>query len=72
MGFRKGFEKVATGKGLLSNHKALDQAGLGLLAVPVAYHGYKALKKKDKTEVAMAGTELGGLGLLSRAVSKAK
>jgi len=43
---------------------------LGLLALAPAYHGYHAIKKKDKAEGALAGAELGGLGLLSRAVSK--
>ena len=72
--FLKGFEKVAgleRIKKMWNNHKALDQAGLGMLALAPAYHGYKAIKNKDKGEGALAATELGGLGLLSRAVSKA-
>lgn len=49
----------------------LDRAGLGLLAVAPAYHAYKAVKDKDKTQAAMGATELGGLGLLYKAVGKA-
>jgi hypothetical protein len=74
--FKKGFEKVAgIGDTLAKSWKNpahLDQAGLGALALAPAYHGYKAFKNKDKGEAALAGTELGGLALLSRAVSKAK
>jgi len=66
--FRKGFEKIAAG--FLSDPKKLDQAGLAMLAMAPAYHGYKAIKKKDKGEGVLAASELGGLGLLSRAVSK--
>jgi hypothetical protein len=75
--FKKGFEKVAgimdtvkqTYKKIPAHH--LDQAGLGLLAAAPAYHGYKAIKNKDKGEAGLAASELGGLGLLSAAVKKA-
>jgi hypothetical protein len=83
--FKKGFEKVAAkdtgfvagakkvGKTIgksWNNASHLDQAGLGALAIAPAYHGYKAIKNKDKGEGALAATELGGLGLLSRSVMK--
>lgn len=73
--FVRGFNKTARGvaegvKRFASNPHHLDQAGLGMLAIAPAYHGYKALKNKDKGEGALAASELGGLGLLSRAVSK--
>ena len=67
--FKKGFEKVAASKGLSSH--ALDQIGLGALAVPVAAHTYKAIKEKKPGEAALGATDLGGLGLLSRAAYKA-
>lgn len=68
--FLKGLRKTAKAMaGIKPQH--LDQAGLGLLAMAPAYHGYRAIKNKDKGEGALAATELGGLGLLSRAVSKA-
>jgi hypothetical protein len=67
--FVKGFRKTAKTK-FWNNASHLDQAGLGLLAAAPAYHGYKAIKNKDKGEGVLAATELGGLGLLSRAVSK--
>ena len=73
--FKKGFEKISgisdSVKSFANNTHHLDQAGLAALAIPTAIHGYKALKKKDKGEAALSATELGGLGLLSRAVSKA-
>jgi hypothetical protein len=71
--FHKGFSKTAAGAtGFWNNHKALDHAGLAALAIAPAYHGYKAIKNKDKKDAAIAGTELGGLALLSRAVAKSK
>lgn len=74
--FRKGFEKAAgigsTLKSSWNNASHLDQAGLGALALAPAYHGYKAIKNKDKKEAGLAATELGGLALLSRSVAKAK
>jgi hypothetical protein len=66
--FIKGFSKTAKIKGIKPEH--LDQAGLATLAIAPAYHGYKAIKEKNKGEGALAATELGGLGLLSRAVAK--
>lgn len=69
MGFLKGFWKTAEA-GFWHNAKHLDNAGLGMLALAPAYHGYKAIKKKDKSEGALAATELGGLGLLARSVAK--
>ena len=72
--FKKGFEKAAgigeTLKKSWNNASHLDQAGLGALAIAPAYHGYKAIKNKDKGEGALAGSELGGLALLSRSVAK--
>jgi hypothetical protein len=68
--FTKGFLKKTSAKSWWNNPHHLDQAGLGLLATVPAYHGYKAIKHKDKTEGATAGAELAGLGLLSRAVAK--
>jgi hypothetical protein len=50
----------------------MDMAGLGALAISPAYHGYKAIKNKDKGEAGLAATELGGLGLLARAVKAHK
>lgn len=70
--FHKGFSKFAGQAGFWHNHKSLDQAGLAALSLAPAYHGYKAIKDKDKKEAALAGTELGGLALLSRAVAKSK
>lgn len=67
MKFIAGFEKVA--KGL--KPQTLDKAGLGLLAAAPAYHAVKAVKEKNKTEAALSGAEVGGLGLLYRAVQKA-
>lgn len=72
--FTKGFRKVSgvadTLKKSWNNAKHLDHAGLGLLATVPAYHAYKAVKEKDKESGILAGAELGGLGLLSRAVQK--
>lgn len=69
--FHSGFKKVSSAQtGFFNNAKRLDHAGLGLLAMAPAYHGYKAIKNKDKGEGVLAGTELAGLGLLARAVSK--
>lgn len=80
MKFSMGFIKVAAGTGFFQNSKKMDLAGLGLLAAAPAYHGYQGMKnigskdKKEKSEaktnLALAGTELGGLGLLARAVQK--
>lgn len=68
--FLTGFEKTAGKAGFWGDAKKLDHAGLGMLALAPAYHGYKAIKDKDKGSAAVAGTELAGLGLLARAVSK--
>lgn len=68
--FLKGFNKTAGKSAFWHNAGKLDHAGLGALAIAPAYHGYKAVKNKDKGEGALAATELGGLGLLARAVSK--
>lgn len=69
--FHKGFKKIAgAATSFMNNAKHLDHAGLGMLALAPAYHGYKAVKNKDKAEGALAATELGGLGLLARAVTK--
>lgn len=68
MNFVKGFRKTASG----FKPATLDKAGLGMLAVAPAAHMYKAIKNKDKGEAALGATELGGLGLLYRAVQKAK
>ena len=69
--FTKGFKKTAVAvKGFWHDHKALDKAGLGLLAGATAYHGYKAVKEKDTGNAAAAGLDLAGLGLLHRAVNK--
>lgn len=70
--FVTGFVKTAKGfKNMWHDHKALDMAGLGALAVPAAYHAYKGVKEKDKGEAASAGMDLAGLGLLARSVKKA-
>lgn len=69
-GFKTGFNKVA--KKFWEDPAKLDKAGLGLLAAAPAYHVAKAVKEKDSGEAAMGATELGGLGLLYRAVNKAK
>lgn len=53
------------------NPATLDKAGLGALAIAPAVHTYKAIKKKDKGEAALGASELGGLGLLYKAVQKA-
>jgi hypothetical protein len=66
--FLRGWRKTAS-LDLSAHH--FDKAGLGLLAVAPAYHGYKAIKRKDKGEGALAASELGGLGLLYHAVNKA-
>lgn len=82
MKFINGFRKIAAAikTPFLQNSKHLDLAGLGLLSAAPAYHGFKGLKslgskdKKErqegKTDLALAGTEIGGLGLLARAVQK--
>jgi len=70
--FTKGFKKISAAiasKGI-SPH-TLEQMGLGALAVPVAAHTYRAIKEKKPGEAAMSGTELAGLGILSRAAAKA-
>lgn len=69
--FLKGLQKTAkiNVAGIKPHH--LDQAGLAALAIAPAVHGYHAIKNKDKGEGVLAASELGGLGLLSRAVSKA-
>jgi hypothetical protein len=66
MKFIKSFEKTAA-----MSSSALDKAGLGALAIAPAVHTYKAIKNKDKGEAALGATEVGGLGLLYRAVQKA-
>lgn len=65
--FTKGFLKMAAKKSLFKNPEALEHLGLGMLAVPVAAHGIKSIKEKDTGGTAMAGAELAGLGVLSRA-----
>lgn len=68
--FLKGFRKTATKASWFHDPKKLDLAGLGALAVPTVYHGYKAVKEKDKGGAVAAGGELAGLGLLARSVHK--
>ena len=68
MAFTKGFEKTA-GKGIAPH--TLDQLGLAAIAVPEAYHTYKAMKEKKPGEAALGATGLAGLGMLSRAAAKA-
>ena len=71
MKFVKGFSKIAAG-GFKSS--TLDKAGLGLLAAAPAVHTYNTLtgrKSGKKEEVALGAGELGGLGMLYRAVQKA-
>jgi hypothetical protein len=81
MKFTQGFEKVAKrALPFLENHKKMDLAGLGLLTAAPVYHGYHGLKdwsskdpeksREAKANVALGATELGGLGLLARAVQK--
>ena len=70
--FIESFSKTAGAASFLNDSKALDKAGLGMLMAAPAYHAYKAVKDKDKTEAALGASELGGLGLLYRAVNKAK
>lgn len=70
MSFKKGFSKVAAK--FWQDPKKLDKAGLGLLMAAPAVHAAKAIKEKDPAQAAMGATELGGLGLLYRAVNKAK
>ena len=81
MKFSQGFLKTAAGvQPFFQNSKKMDLAGLGLLAAAPAYHGIKGFQslksgdKKDQSEgksnIALAGTELAGLGLLARAVQK--
>lgn len=65
-----GFHKTATSSKWYHSPKHLDLAGLGALAIPTVYHGYKAIKEKDKGGAVAAGGELAGLGLLARAVQK--
>ena len=65
--FVKGFVKSAAG----FKPETLDKAGLGMLALAPAYHTYKAIKNKEKGEAALGASEVGGLGLLYRAVQKA-
>lgn len=65
--FSEALEKTA---GFNFKPQTLDKAGLGLLAAAPAYHTYKAIKEKDKTQAALSGAEVGGLGLLYRAVQK--
>lgn len=69
--FAEGFEKVARIK-LLDNPKTLEYAGLGTLAAFPAMDIAHGVKKKDKGEVARGAAEVGGLGLLARAVAKSK
>jgi hypothetical protein len=69
MAFIKGFEKKAAKSQGLSP-TTLEHAGLGLLYPAAALHTYKAIKEKNKGEAATGAAELGGLGLLSRAVAK--
>jgi hypothetical protein len=66
MAFKDGFNKLAG----LNSHK-LEQAGLGALALAPAYHTYKAIKAKKPGEAAIGASEVGGLGILSRAAYKA-
>lgn len=68
MSFTNGFKTAA--KSWWHDPKKLDLAGLGALATVPAYHGYKAIKEKNKSGVAESGAELTGLGLLARAVKK--
>ena len=70
--FCKGFQKVASNStpGFWNDHKKLDHPGLATLAIAPAYHGYQAIKNKDKKEGLLAGSELAGLALLHRAVAK--
>lgn len=75
MKFTEGFKKVATGganKPFWESASKLDKAGLGLLAVAPAYHLHKTIKEKDPVDAAATTAELGGLGLLYRAVQKGK
>ena len=68
--FIKGFEK----KAFEIPHHALDQAGLGVLAVAPALHAYNAAtgrKPGKKEEIATGLGEVGGLAMLSRAAYKA-
>ena len=69
MSFLKGF-KTAAANSFWHDAKKLDYGGLGALATVPAYHGYKAIKEKDKAGMATSAAELGGLGLLARAVKK--
>lgn len=70
MSFKKGFDKTAGPKSFWNNAKDLDKAGLKVLALPAAYHGYKAIKDKDSGSALAAGADLAGLALLHHAVNK--
>jgi hypothetical protein len=65
--FTKGFEKTAKG----ISGQTLDRAGLAALSVVPAVHTYRSIKEKKPGEAALGATELGGLGLLYKAVGKA-
>jgi len=74
--FIDGFAKIALFQQAMQAIKKVkpetwDKAGLGALAIAPAYHGYKAIKDKSSGEAALAGSELGGLGMLYHAVRKA-
>ena len=72
MKFISGFTKVAAARAasFWNNATKLDKAGLGLLTVAPAYHLHKAVKEKDTGSAVAGATEIGGLGLLYRAVNK--
>lgn len=74
MNFVTGFSKTAgiadAWKKLDIPAPKLDKAGLGMLALAPAYHIHKAIKDKDTGSAVAGATELGGLGLLYRAVQK--
>jgi hypothetical protein len=76
MKFITGFCKsAAASAGFWHDPKALDKAGLGLLAAAPAAHLYNSAtgrKSGSKEEAALGAGELGGLGMLYRSVQKAK
>lgn len=67
--FVAGF-KTAAAAGFWHDPKKLEYAGLGALAAFPASDIYKGIKNKDKGEAARGAAEVGGLGLLARAVQK--
>ena len=67
MGFTEKLKKTISN----ISPETLDKAGLKLLAVPAAYTTYKGIKEKDPVEAGMGAAELGGLGVLHHAVTRA-